>query len=90
MPKCNLCDKTATRWDGGGFSIIVKKGVVKVAPPTWLCNEHDPYHKSFDFPQTLEDALEVIVELRQKLHLATSMAWENKPSQKPSRKRKAP
>jgi len=75
-PKCIVCGRKATRWDGGlcGTVFDPKAKRFKSGYVVWLCKTHDPRHKHFDLPDTLPEAIQEIVRLReelQKMHART-------------------
>jgi hypothetical protein len=68
-PKCIVCDRKATRWDGGLCGVVITGDPPRMQPGyiAWLCKTHDPRHKSFDLPDTLPEAIGDLVYLREKL-----------------------
>lgn len=68
-PKCIVkgCRKRAKRWDGGECGYVFKDYKSQPACVIWLCADHDPHHKSFDLPDTLEGAIRDLVYLREQL-----------------------
>lgn len=80
-PKCTVpgCRRRAYRWDGGIIKYTVKEGDVQPCPIHWVCKQHDPYHKSFDLPETFSAALQDLVSLREdlQLHVRERLLEEN-------------
>lgn len=68
-PKCIVCGEPAERWDAGIQAVQYgnKDGVAfqRAGYSVWLCKTHDPRHKHFDMPDTYEQAIEAIVQLRE-------------------------
>lgn len=66
-PKCFICGKKATRWDGGICALTLSPKGPKPAPIGWACEKHDPHHKAFDLPADLPGAIAELVILRELL-----------------------
>lgn len=68
-PKCSVdgCRRRAKRWDGGYYNYVTEGRTIRPGNIGWRCTTHDPNHKSFDLPDTLEGAIRDIVILRERL-----------------------
>lgn len=68
LPTCIYCkERLAVRWDGGQLQWVCTPTGTEPGYVVWTCAECDKGHNYFDLPETLEDALLEIVELRTKL-----------------------
>ena len=68
QPKCKVCGRKASRWDGGVCGVVRDaNGVSTPRGIIYLCKKHDPGHKHFDLPETLPEAIAELMALREEL-----------------------
>lgn len=70
-PKCTDCERKATKWDGGSLSqfFCSKENRMKPYPIVYLCDVCDDGNNFFSLPDSLEEAIDELVLLREKHQL---------------------